>query len=249
MAAVTRAILFDFYGTLAHAESWGPTHEEVLARFGYSVDDAARDAWRAEVVDGTEHAEHSIDRDTYVAWERARLARMARACGVGDDDVDALVDDLYSATKSFVLRPFPEVGQVVGALRDAGIVVAVCSNWDWDIDKALAAAGIEALFDVVVTSARAGARKPHPRIYQHTLSEIAVDGSDALFVGDSWECDVAGPLSFGIARALHVCRDRDGATADSWPALVPGAHRAPTLDAVLDLVGLAAGSSSRHSVN
>src|SRR5437899_6878187 len=43
--SVTRAVLFDFYGTLARAESWGPTHEDVFAEHGYEVDQAARDAW------------------------------------------------------------------------------------------------------------------------------------------------------------------------------------------------------------
>src|SRR5258705_13303938 len=87
---MTKAVLFDFYGTLARAGTWGPTHEEVLARHGYRVDEPAREAWRSEIFDGQEHLEHSVDRERYVAWERDRLARMVAACDVGPDNLDRL---------------------------------------------------------------------------------------------------------------------------------------------------------------
>ena len=232
-------MLFDFYGTLARAESWGPTHEDVFAEHGYEVDQAARDAWRTEIFDGQEHVEHSSDRETYVAWERRRLGRMAAACGVGRDDVDRLVDDLYDAAKAFTIVAYPEVEPVLTSLRDHGVIVAVCSNWDWDLDRALATAGVDRWLDLAVTSARAGARKPHPRIYAETLAAIGVDRDDAVFVGDSWECDVTGPLAFGLPVALHVWRDSDHGhhiERPPPPALVPGSHRVADLTAVLDLV-------------
>ena len=50
-----------------------------------------------------------------------------------------------------------------------GLQLAVCSNWDWDLEPAIAEAGLDDAFDVVVSSAWAGARKPHPRIFRHTL--------------------------------------------------------------------------------
>jgi putative hydrolase of the HAD superfamily len=239
---MSRAVLFDFYGTLARAESWGPTHEEVFARHGYEIDAEARDAWRAEIWDGQEHLEHSVDRATYIRWERNRLRRMAAACGVGPDDLDRLVDDLYDAAKAFSIVAYPEVAEVLTALRDAGVVVAVCSNWDWDLDRALTTADVDRLLDFVVTSARAGARKPHPRIYDETLRAAGVDKRDAVFVGDSWECDVTGPLAAGLPAALHVWRDVDHGhdrhdhERPAPPALVPGAHRATDLTGVLDLV-------------
>ena len=165
-----RAVLFDFYGTLARAVSWGDTHEQVFARHGLAFDELA---WGVQFVgdaaDGLQHAEHSVSREAYVAWERERLARRARACGVGDDDLHALVADLYAAAKAYTLKAYDEVPEVLAALREAGVTVAICSNWDWDLDRAVAQAGLHGMVDVVVTSAQAGARKPHPRIFDHTL--------------------------------------------------------------------------------
>ncbi len=230
---MTRAVLFDFYGTLARAVAWGDTHEQVFARHGLHFDPIA---WGhnfvGEANDGDEHLEHSTSRDAYVAWELDRMRRRARACGVGDDDLEALVADLHTSSKTYTLKAYDEVPDVLAALREQGLTVAICSNWDWDIDRAVAQTGLDELVDVVVTSAQAGARKPHPRIYRHTLERCLAGPADAVFAGDTFGADVEGPVAYGM-RALHVWRDDvDG----DPPPLPPGATRAADLTAVLDLV-------------
>ncbi len=227
-------MLFDFYGTLARALSWGDTHAQVFARHRLPFD---KEQWGwnfvGETNDGDQHLEHSVSRETYVAWERERLRRRARACGVGEDDIEALVADLHSASKTYTLGAYDEVDEVLGELRRRGLTVAICSNWDWDIDRAVALAGLEGATDVVVTSARAGARKPNPRIFRHTLDRCGVGPSEALFVGDTIFADVEGPVAYGMA-AVHVWRDD---MVGEPGALPPGATRARDLRAVLDLVG------------
>src|SRR2546423_7122215 len=197
-------VLLDCYGTLAHAPSWGPRYEDVLATRGFKIPDGV--SVHDDHIDGREHLEHSRSAEHYEAWERGRLLRFVEACGVGPDDADLLVDDLYTATKSFQLEAYPEVPGVLADLRERGITVAVCSNWDWHLDRAMTSAGLDGLVDVMVTSARAGARKPHPRIFRYTLDACGIsDPADALFVGDSWGPDVEGPAALGM-RPVHVWR-------------------------------------------
>ena len=228
-----KAVLFDFYGTLARAVSWGATHEEVFARHHLRFD---RLAWDGDVVgeanDGDEHLEQSVSRDAYVAWEVERLRRRARACGVGDDDLEALVADLHTASKAYTLAPYLEVREVLDGLRGDGITLAICSNWDWDLDRAVREAGLDALVDVVVTSAQAGARKPHPRIFRHTLERCGVEPDEALFVGDTFYADVEGPRAYGM-RAVHIWRDD---IIGDPPPLPEGATRAADLRGVLDVI-------------
>jgi putative hydrolase of the HAD superfamily len=228
---MTDAVLFDFYGTLARATAWGPTHEEVLARHGFGPVDGVR-GWLSDdgLYDGQEHREHSRSRAHYRAWELDRLRALARRAGVGPDDLDVLVADLDAAGKQFTLTAFDEAPAVLGALRARGVVVAVCSNWDWDLDRALESTGLADLVDHQITSARAGARKPHPEIYDRTLAACRVAPDRALFVGDSLACDVQGPLGVGIP-AVHVWRG-----ADPPPALPPRARRVARLEEVLDLL-------------
>jgi putative hydrolase of the HAD superfamily len=229
---VIKAVLFDFYGTLARAVSWGDTHEQVFERHGLAFD-AVRwgENFAGDGNDGDEHVEQSVDRDTYLAWEAERLRRRARACGVGDDDLEALVSDLHSASKTYTLKAYDEVPDVLQAVRDRGVTVAICSNWDWDLDRAVAQSGLDTLVDVLVTSAQAGARKPHPRIFRHTLDRCAIGPDEALFVGDTFYADVEGPLALGMP-AVHVWRDD---MEGDPPPLPPGATRVRDLRAVPDL--------------
>ena len=231
----TKAVLLDFYGTLARASTWGPTRKDVLEARGFVVPEDVFQQARDDAIDGIEHLEHSRSAEHYEAWERDRLLRFVTQCGVGADDAGPLVDDLYTATKSFRLEAYPETAEVLTDLGSRGIALAVCSNWDWHLDRALAQAGIEGLVDVVVTSARAGARKPHPRIFRQTLEACRVDAADAIFVGDSWGPDVEGAAAVGL-RSVHVWRPEWRDERPEPPPVSDGIARIPDLRRLLDLV-------------
>ena len=86
----------------------------------------------------------------------------------------------------------------------------MCSNWDWDLEPAVTEAGLRGGVDLLVSSAWAGARKPHPKIFHSTLEQLGVDAHSTVFVGDTWGPDVEGPRALGITP---VYLERDG----HWP--------------------------------
>ena len=229
-----RAAIFDFYGTLARAVTWGPDVARVLADHGLRVDEVAHQAWQAEVFDGMEHREHSASRDRYLAWERERFRRLATSSGAGPD-AESLVAELHAATRDYRLAAYDEVPAVLAELRGRGLVVAVCSNWTWDLDEALDQAGLRSAADVVVTSAQAGVRKPHPAIFALTLERCRVDASEAVFVGDTWYPDVEGARAAGLLP-VHVWRAGDPGANDPPPPLPDGVRRIEDLRGVLELV-------------
>jgi putative hydrolase of the HAD superfamily len=231
---VTRAAIFDFYGTLARAVSWGPELGEVLATLGHSLDDGAYEAWRAEVTDGMEHGHESQSRDAYLAWERDRLRRLAAASGVAPVDLDVVAAELHRATSDFRLAAYEEVPGVLAELRRRGVVVAVCSNWTWDLDRALDQAGLADAVDVVVTSAQAGVRKPHPGIFRLAVERCGVAPGRAVFAGDTWVPDVEGALAAGL-RPVHVWRADGSGTAAGPPPLPESVSRVADLRGVLAL--------------
>lgn len=206
MAAMpVRALLLDFYGTLAEATAWGPTFDDVLADLGITLPPEVRDRWWNDGIDGTEHDEHSQSRDHYVAWQRSRMVGLMRECGVPEHHHDPLIERLDAAGSQRRLDAYPEVVEVLGELRSRGITLAVCSNWDWDLAEAVEEAGLTEHLDVLISSAWVGARKPHPRIYRHTLDCLEADPATCLFVGDTWGPDVEGPLAAGM-RSVYVRR-------------------------------------------
>ncbi len=232
---MARAVVFDFYGTLARAVSWGSPVDQVLAQRGHRLEQEAYRAWQAEVFDGMDHLEHSATRDHYLAWERDRLRRLARGSGVDADDIEELAAELHVALGDFRLAAYDEAPAVLAELRQRGLTVAVCSNWGWDLDRALAMSGLDTAFDVVVTSAQVGVRKPHPRIFELTMQQCGLPPEEALFVGDTWYPDVEGSLAAGL-RPVHVWRPDDEHVSGLPPQVTPGVHRIDDLRGVLDLV-------------
>ncbi|MCP4005659.1 MAG: HAD family phosphatase [bacterium] len=80
----------------------------------------------------------------------------------------------------------PVMVSAIAAIRSKGLgVAALTNNWvnDEPVEESQAH-NVRPLFDVFVESAVLGLRKPDPRIYQHTCSELDVSPSDAVFLDD-----------------------------------------------------------------
>ncbi|MER8041658.1 HAD family hydrolase [Streptomyces sp. NPDC094032] len=220
-----RAVVFDFYGTLVRmVEPLPPDHRAIFARRGLAAQGARwGDQWAVGPGEGEEHTAHSVSETAYTRWERGRLTGRARACGVPEGALEELVGEIDQAMKAVHLELFGDARAVLGGLRSRGLLVGVCSNWFWNLEECVAGVGLGADVDVVVGSARTGARKPHPLIYRVLLDRCGLHPSQVLFVGDMWEPDVRGPLAAGM-RAAHLCRP-DPAVRGPEPPLPAGAAR------------------------
>ena len=88
---VTRAVLLDFYGTVARATSW-VSADDVLAEHGYTLSPDANERFYNDGIDGTEHDEHSQSREHYVAWQRARTLAMLAETDVHPAEYEEILD-------------------------------------------------------------------------------------------------------------------------------------------------------------
>lgn len=198
-------VVFDFYGTLGHATHWLGV-DAVLSEHGYVVPDEVRNRWWFESEhDGLAHEAHSVDEAAYEQWQRNRLLGMLAECDVHPGEYEEIVDKLRSGKSTRVLEPYPESAAVLATLRTRGLQLAVCSNWDWDLAEAIDEIGLTGATDVVISSAWAGARKPHPLIFERTLAATGADPTRTLFVGDTWGPDVVGPRALGMTP-LYLMR-------------------------------------------
>jgi 2-haloalkanoic acid dehalogenase type II len=127
------------------------------------------------------------------------------------------------------LKPWPEVPEVLGALRRAGLRLGVVTNCSDALGRtAVACTGFD--FDVVVTAEGAGYYKPDPRPYEQALAGLGLTASRCLFVAGS-AYDLFGTSKVGLPTYWH---DRIGTKpAPNMP--VPLAHHR-TLSPLLDVV-------------
>jgi putative hydrolase of the HAD superfamily len=115
--------------------------------------------------------------------------------------------------------------------RDVGTgLITVCSEDVVDVWHETPFAG---LFDAEVFSSSCGLRKPDERIYRLALDELGLEPSEALFVGDGANDELAGAERVGM-RAVLIHRPGE---EPAWPELRdwPGT-RITTIPQVLELV-------------
>jgi putative hydrolase of the HAD superfamily len=196
-----RLIIFDVFRTLVVPEpGFETTFEDGLRNRGVDPGPELLGELQAKS-EGTVHAEVSVSRPSYVEWTTGVLDEVTRTgitAGIAPWVIPAL-EQFYQAP----MRPLPGVVDVLADLRARGIGLAACSNWGWDLAEDLRGPGLLPLLDLVLPSARAGHRKPHPAIYRQVLAARGVRPEHAIFVGDSPTADVDGPQAVGVA-AVHV---------------------------------------------
>jgi len=110
-----------------------------------------------------------------------------------------------------VIRPYPEVIEVLTGLKARGYRLGIISNWSWNLRERVAQVGLDGYFELIWASAYAGCNKPHPDIFRQALARMDLLPARTLYVGDSYRHDVIGARNAGLDAALL---DRNG-TADS----------------------------------
>jgi putative hydrolase of the HAD superfamily len=225
------AVLLDAAGTLLtpaepvgriyarHARAHGleGEGEEDLAalfdgRFRAAFSRQALPAYRRGDPDGNE----AVDR----AWWRDLVGEVC--AGLPGLAFDAFFDHVYAAfadAGNWTL--YPEVAEVLAALRAEGLKLAVVSNFDRRLKPICDGLGLSAAVDALVWSAAVGVAKPNPGIFAEALERLGVPAIAAVHVGDSPAHDVAGARAAGITPVL-IDRGRDALLPFAAADMLPG---------------------------
>lgn len=96
---------------------------------------------------------------------------------------------------------------VLGRLH-ARFTLGVISNFYGNVHILLEEAGIAPLLSAIVDSNRVGVSKPDPAIFRLALERLDCSPDDAMYVGDSFEKDIAGAHVAGLQTAWLGPADR-----------------------------------------
>jgi len=185
-----RAVLFDLDGTL------------------YDRDDLvlqlARDQYREfrkqlGEVDEPEFVARLLELDAHGYGDRPRVyPTLAADFGLSDVAIQQMEARFWESYDRGG-RPTDDTVEALTTLRDRGIKLGVVSNGRVHRQTAkLAALGIDRFFDVVLISDGEGVGKPDPRIFHRGVDRCGVVSSEAMYVGDNPQVDVAGARSAGL---------------------------------------------------
>ena len=119
------------------------------------------------------------------------------------------------------MAAFPEVRDVLAALKAGGAKVAILSNGDPDmLSDAVGSAGLDGVFDAVLSVQQAGIFKPAMPVYELVIEKYGCAASDVSFQSSNrW--DVAGAKAFGF-RTVWINRSNMPDEYPDMPADLTG---------------------------
>jgi REG-2-like HAD superfamily hydrolase len=101
------------------------------------------------------------------------------------------------------------VRECITALREAGLKIAVLSNWDVRLRMILDDLGVTPLVDALLVSAEIGVDKPDRRAFTAVCTGFGVKANELLHLGDDAEVDVEGARAAGCHGWLFGTDVRD----------------------------------------
>ena len=209
------AVVFDAYGTLLDVHSAVSRHAARVGpeAFAFSQEWRVKQLEYSWVRSLTGPAHHQDFWACTVDALRFVCARFK----VTDP---ALVNDLLEAYRK--LSAYPEVPDMLRALRTRGIPTAILSNGaPMMLVDATKAAGISTLLDALLSVEAVGVFKPDPRVYALAEQRLGLPAARIAFVSaNPWDTQAAMHAGF---RAIRVNRnaapDEYGLAAAGVPSL------------------------------
>jgi HAD superfamily hydrolase (TIGR01509 family) len=175
---MTKAAIFDVDGTLLdsvdlHALAW----HEAMVRFGHDV---SFEQTRSQIGKGG---------DKLIPVFLSEDERRDHG-----KELDAWRSEHFKAKYLSLIRPFSAVPDLLQRCQDAGLRIAIASSAKKDeLEKYLAIAGVRRMIDETVSSEDVEQSKPAPDIFAAVLKKLAIQGRDAVAIGDTpYDAEAAG---------------------------------------------------------
>lgn len=234
--STVQAILFDINGTIIdiETEDWGLATLRQVATYLRYLGIASETEALADLVHGGVRRQLEASPERHPEFDAVALWRATLdGLGVVREDADGsgvrAIDDrdrprtwsetlhrdpdlalhlaqLQRALSRRRLRAYPEVEEVLAALRPHYRLAIVSDAQRAYARTELAETGLARYFDAIIVSGEIGYRKPDPRIFQAALEQVGAAPHRAIFVGNDMARDIVGAAALGMRTIFTPTR-------------------------------------------
>jgi putative hydrolase of the HAD superfamily len=214
VVGLLRAVVFDLGDTLVHlSRPWEDVFRDnleaahsYLTKLGLKLDfQQFAETFMRQFNDASEKAglyKVEIPMQEIIA----KTLRKAKLEVLGVDLVQNAMMEFYQPEIE-AWQLYPDTIKTLETLREQELRMGLISNAksEWFVSAILEKFNLRQFFDVVITSAEIGLRKPRADIFMKALSSLNIKASEAVFVGDSLYADILGAKAVGI-QSIHLVR-------------------------------------------
>ncbi|HII14721.1 MAG TPA: HAD family hydrolase [Nanoarchaeota archaeon] len=195
---MVKAIIFDFWGTLADHGVKSPLRQAQWILY----------LSKMEYPEFVNKFESAFMTKNFATLEEGFTA----VCeAFGKEPGYTIMNDLIGTwNKNWMLaKLYNDTIEMLEMLKEKGIKIALVSNTDcFSVGKVLDKFELRKYFDVVALSCERGMLKTDPQMFESILQELEVSAEDALMVGDSPETDIEPAKKAGVNGVLLDRRDK-----------------------------------------
>ena len=201
-----RACVFDAYGTLFDVQA---PMRKLAPDIGPHAEEISR-LWRQKQLE--------------YSWLRSLMGVHADFWHVTGDALDYALDQ-YGISEPGLrdeilalylsLDAYPEVAEALAAVKARSKLTAILSNGSPSmLDAAVRHAGLDKLFNMVLSVEDVGIYKPSRRVYRHAMQKLQIhEAAEICFVtSNTWDAHGAAQFGFQVVRV-----DRFGLKDDKLP--------------------------------
>ncbi len=202
------AVLFDLGGTLIYFDGeWPQVIQESNQELLQSLLSAGLRIQDGEVFLGQFRARlerYYAERETeFIEFTTAYILRALLEewgfVNVPDSTIRQALDRMYAVSQMH-WKAEADAHPTLQWLRQRGYRLGLISNAgdDNDVQTLVDQACLRPYFDLILTSAALGIRKPNPRIFQIALAHWGIQPAQAAMVGDTLGADILGARNAGL---------------------------------------------------
>ena len=118
--------------------------------------------------------------------------------GVKEKDLSNGIADYYVDNSPIKTTLFPGAIDVLNELNSKYKLHIITNGFEEVQDIKLSKSGLSPFFNHIITSEKAGVKKPHPAIFTYSLKLAGANAVESLMIGDNQLVDVEGALKMGI---------------------------------------------------
>jgi len=211
-----KAVIFDLWGTLIESDEFATSrgNARLLELAGIDAPLDALLAYEAGIVRDAERRED----ESHLEFTRQSLQRLLNDRFSISSPLSLAEQEWEYWSASLNIRLIDGVHGMLDDLARRSIRRAIVSNSSFTgeiIRRTLADLGILDRFELIVSSADYGFRKPHPAIFEAALFRLGLGPGEAWFAGDNVTYDLKGGLAAGMFTVLF--RPADDEPTDLRP--------------------------------
>ena len=145
-------------------------------------------------------------RENKISKEDLRTKRFADTLeyfGITDKKLGQNIGRDYVTNCPYRTELLPNVFEIIDYLKSKYELHIITNGFEEVQHVKMKQSQLTEHFNEIITSEKAGVKKPHPQIFELAANQVGVTAKECVMIGDDLLCDVEGAIDYGMQAIYY----------------------------------------------